>query len=198
MSTKNKSKKTNNKTKNIPLLGDNKKQKQWALIGLAISCIMAVIIFCFIIPSLNTPETPDDEIKQTVDQDLSLNILGSSLIEANKCYNVWFDIKTIVEDGEITFDVHDGMIMKYDNSSEETSPVTSAITFEDTQKYSFIWVFDQPENATILTDVVVTVENKTLKKSAGCYLFCDGAQMGYLNEQQYTVLRQAEDTKNND
>ena len=51
MSTKNKSKKTNNKTKNIPLLGDNKKQKQWALIGLAISCIMAVVIFCFIIPS---------------------------------------------------------------------------------------------------------------------------------------------------
>lgn len=198
MSTKNKSKKAHKKTKNIPLLGDNKKQKQWALIGITISCIMAIIIFCFIIPSMKKPETPNDEIKQTVDQDISLDILGSSLIEKNKCYNVWFDIKTIVEDGEITFDLHDGVIMKYNNETEETSPVESSITFEDTKKYSFIWVFDQPENSTILTDIVVTVENKTLKKQAGCYLFCDGAQIGYLNKQQYTILRQAEDTNSND
>lgn len=198
MSTKNKSKKAHKKTKNIPLLGDNKKQKQWALIGITISCIMAIIIFCFILPSMIKPETPNDEIKQTVDQDISLDILGSSLIEENKCYNVWFDIKTIVEDGEITFDLHDGVIMKYNNETEETSPVESSITFEDTKKYSFIWVFDQPENSTILTDIVVTVENKTLKKQAGCYLFCDGAQIGYLNKQQYTILRQAEDTNSND
>lgn len=194
--------KTKNSTKqpkkpSVALLGDNKKRKQLALIGLTISCVMAIIIFCFIIPSMNdTP--PDDEIKQTVDQNISLSILGSSLIEDNNCYNVWFDINTIIEDGNITFNPRDGMIMRFDNETEEISAVTSPISFEDTQKYSFIWVFDKPTDASILTDMVVTVENKLVKKSAGCYLFCDGEKIGYLDEKQYAVLRQAEDSKVND
>lgn len=195
MSTKNKSKKTNNKTKKIPLLGDNKKQKQWALIGLAISCIMAVIIFGFIIPSLNTSETPDDEIKQTVDNDITLSLLGGSLIEDKNCYNIWFDINTNLENSNITFKAHDGVLMKFNNDTEETSLVTGNITLEDIQKYSFIWVFDKPNNNTILTDISIIVENKTTKKDVGCYVFCDGNNIGYLSEQQYNVLRQAEDAK---
>jgi hypothetical protein len=143
-------------------------------------------------------EQPDDEIKQTVHTDISLKLLGGNLIEEKNCYNIWFDIDTALEDGIITFKAHDGLLMKFNNETEETSLVTTDITYSDTKTYSFIWVFDKPKNDTILTDISIIVENKMVKKDASFYVFCDGNNIGYLNEQQYTVLRQAEDRKNND
>ena len=193
MSKKNSSNKNKKNTKStVALLRDNTKQRRIALIGLALSCLAAIIIFGFVLPGINNEE-PDDEIKQTVNEHISLKLVGSGLVE-DKQYNVWFDIVSIVTDGTFTITPRDGVIMKYDNNTGETT-LAENITSEDIGKYSFIWIFDKPDNGTILTDMIVTVENTTIKKNAGFYLFCDGSDIGYLSEQQYTILRKAEDNK---
>ena len=181
-----------NSNKSLSLLRDNTKQRRIALIGLALSCLAAIIIFGFVLPGINNEE-PDDEIKQTINEHISLKLVGSGLVE-EKQYNVWFDINSIVVDGTFTFTPRDGVVMKYDNTTGETT-VAENISADDIAKCSFVWIFDKPATETILTDIIVTVENATVKKSAGFYLFCDGAEIGYLSEQQYTVLRKAEDNK---
>lgn len=195
MSKKKKSnkKKQNNKT-SVSMLGDNRKQRNRILIGLAISCIMAIIIFAFILPStLNETPNEDDTNKQTINDTLSLSLLGSSLVES-KQYNVWFDINSSLSDGEITFSAHDGFVMKYNNETGE-STIVESISLSEAKQYSFVWAFDKTSSS-ILTDVTVTIENKTNKAEAGFYLFCEEESMGYLDRVQYKLLREADDKLN--
>lgn len=195
-----KKKKSNNKKQNrkpsVAMLGDNKKQRNRILIGLAISCVMAIIIFAFILPStLQDESNKDDKNKQTINDSLSLSLIGSSLVEG-KQYNVWFDINSSLSDGEITFTPHDGFVMKYNNETGE-STVVESISLSEAKTHSFVWAFDKADGA-ILTDVTVTIENKTNKTESGFYLFCEEESMGYLDRVQYKLLREAEDKQNND
>jgi hypothetical protein len=170
------------------LLGDNRAKKKYILTGLLISCIAFVLFLILVVPA-GTDEKPDDS-KQTVASDVNITLLAEPSKVEDKMWNLWFSVSTIVPDSVITFDATIGYILIFDNTTE-TVVDDDEITSDELANYSFVWAWDI-EYESMLSDMTVTVENKTTLKSSGLYISHDEDGLAMFNKEDYFKMKESE------
>ena len=190
MSNKKKHRKKNNNQGATGLLGDNRAKRNQLLIGIGILSIIAIIIFCFIMPSMNqTDETPDGNNRQEIQDTIKISLIGDPQLVDEAMYNIWFDIVTDGTQGTISIEPSIGYVLQYNKENGQVSetPVTT-ISTDDLDNYDYIWVFDK-EADFMLCNNVVTIENKTTKKDASMFLFCKNTAVSFLTKDGYENMQ---------
>lgn len=170
------------------LLGDNRAKKKYILTGLIVSCI-AFILFLVLVLPVGNDKTPDD-VKQTVESDVTISMLAEPSKVDDKMWNLWFSVSTMVPDSVITFDTTIGDILIFDNTTE-TVVDDDEITSDELANYSFVWAWDI-EYELMLSDMTVTVENKTTLKSSGLYISHDEDGLAMFNKEDYFKMKESE------
>lgn len=190
MSNKKKHKKKNNNQGATGLLGDNRAKRNQLLIGIVALSIMAIIIFCYIMPSMNQPdEAPNSDNRQEIQDTIKISPIGDPQLVDEAMYNIWFDIVTDGTQGTITIEPSIGYVLQYNKENGQVSetPVTT-ISTDDLDNYDYIWVFDK-EADFMLCNNVVTIENKTTKKDASMFLFCKNTAVSFLTKEGYENMQ---------
>lgn len=114
--------------KSLPSLNNEavRKQKAFLLFGIAILSIIFIMCVTFLV----------NEYAIQKQEPLKITFLGSAA--SNESYNIWFDVDTDYSDGTITFKTDDGIVLSYDNITEQqgTEPITS-VDVKDIESKSF-------------------------------------------------------------
>jgi hypothetical protein len=181
------SKNQQSKKKQVGLLGDNSKKKKQLLIGIAILSVMAILIFAFIIPSMNKPSETPEESKQETQQAIMLKVISNDLVSDEngipKNWQIYFQIVSDGTEGEITFNQSNGTMLKQNKMNAEISELTS-INSSELELYDFIWIVSYKQPAE-LGKFTATLENKLIKKDVTLYTLFEEKTFAYLEEQTY-------------
>ena len=180
-------KKQQTKKKQVGLLGDNSEKKKQLLIGIAILSVMAILIFAFILPSMNKPPAETDDSKQEIQKVISIKVESNELVtdenDTPQNWQIYFQVITDGTEGEITFNSEKGMLLKQNKMNAEVSELTS-INSDEIELYNFIWIVSYKQPAE-LGKFTVTLENKLIKKDATLYTLFEEKTFAYLEEQPY-------------
>lgn len=172
----------------VGLIGDNHAKKKYILTGLAVSCLAFILFLIFILPAGND-EVPDDN-KQTIESDVTISLVGEPVKVEDKMWNLWFTLSTVIPDSVITFEASEGDVMIYDNATE-TIVDDDEITSDELSKYTFVWTWDIFYDVT-LSDLTVSVENKTTLKSTGLYIAHDEESLAMFDRDDYLEMKESE------
>lgn len=175
------------KKKQIGLLGDNSEKKKQLLIGIAILSIMAILIFAFILPSINKTPDETEESKQETQQVINIRVESNQLVtdDSNTPQNwqIYFNVITDGTDGDITFNPSVGMILKQNKMNSDVTEL-SELNSSELEQYDFIWIVPYKKPAEI-GGISVILENKLVKKEATLYTLFEETTFAYLEEKTY-------------
>lgn len=170
MSNNKKSSPQKKQIKGSALLGDVKQEKKRLLIGLAISIVLAVIMFGYVIPHYNASQQPDEPQPDNTTSVVSLKLLGEpELVDDN--IMLWFDTRSYLTEGTITFQPMTGYVLSYDNATETFGDVIEQTTLADVGSHSYLWVIPVSDGYSKLD---VTIENATQLGVSGFYTKQEG------------------------
>ena len=171
-SKKTKKSPTNNKQSQRALLGDHTAEKKEILFYIAILSICAIIMFVWVIPAtFNEPEeTPTDNV---VTSELEINITAAEILNGEQ-WNVWFDIKSVSEKGEFTFNPESGWVFAYDNATDTIlEDVLTSIDLSKINEYTFVWVYPVATEEINYNRLDITFENAVTKVDNGIFMSYD-------------------------
>ena len=154
------------------LLGDHTAEKKELLFYIAILSICAVIMFAWVIPATfkDGSDTPPEHV---VTSELELNVVAAEILQGEQ-WNVWFDIKSVASNGEITFNPEVGWVFAYDNATETMlEEVLTTIDLAETSKYTFVWIYPVATEEINYNRLDVTFENAVTKVDNGIFMSYD-------------------------
>lgn len=183
MSNKKKPSPQKKQSKNTALLGDVKQEKKRLLIGLAISIILAVIMFGYVIPHYKASQQPEEPKPDTVTSIVSLQLIGEpELVDDN--IMIWFDTRSYLTDGSVTFKPMTGYVIDYDNTTETFGDVVEETNLTDVANHSYLWVIPVGEGYSKLE---VIIENATQLGESGFYIKQEGDLIALLSKDIWDV-----------
>jgi hypothetical protein len=174
-----------NKQQSARLIGDNKEKRKYILIGLTIS-VIAFIVFLILV----FPQNKEDDVKEVIESDIVLSLVGEPVLVEDKMWNIWFDVSTLMTNGTMSFATEVGGVLAYNNETDEMVELLEVST-NDIEKYTFVWVFEKT-NESSLADMTVMIENKTSIKYAGLYVGYQDNELAMFDRDKYFALKESE------
>ncbi len=191
MSKKNKKHKKRNQTnknkkQNVGLLGDHSTKRKQLLIGISLLSVIAIIIFCFMLPGEKQSEESSDNKQETI-QTVGVNVEYNQLVNNEEGipqnWVVYFKVVTDGTEGTISFTPSIGTLLKQNKMNTEVTELTE-ISTNELEHYDFMWVVTYKTPAE-LGKLTATLENKTIKKDASLYTLFEETMFSYMEEEQY-------------
>jgi hypothetical protein len=148
-----------------------------------VGIITTVILIALACVSLIINNKSNDN--KVPESDLSIHVTSSAAVEAEDAtqYNIWFNVNSKLEDTVITFNPSYGMVVKFDNATEEITLAESVHT-NDLSKYSFIWIADYVDFK-MFANMKATASNETISKDVSLYVIFNENNIAFTDKIGY-------------
>ena len=131
----------NKKRQSLPSLDNAYLQKQKTFLLFAIVILSIVFVMCATYCIDEWFIESDNSNNDNIEDAIVVKYVGSAA--SGTTYNIWFDVVSSYNEGEVVFNPESGVILAYNNiTKEQETEALESFDLWSIENYSFIWILD--------------------------------------------------------